>query len=97
MKFYNRVLGNRDYTLFEVVHYGLGLPPTISSFGTVENASVSDWHAMKTGASLNKTEDDDIAFYMNKKEQFANRGNLTLPRTVHVSALENLSLYAFYR
>ena len=75
MKFYNRVLGNRDYTLFEVVHYGLGLPPTISSFGTVENASVSDWHAMKTGASLNKTEDDDIAFYMNKKEQFANRGN----------------------
>ena len=46
---------------------------------------------------MNKTEDDDIAFYMNKKEQFANRGSLTLPRTVHVSALENLSLYAFYR
>ena len=22
MKFYNRILGNRDYTLFEVVHYG---------------------------------------------------------------------------
>ena len=55
MKFYNRVLGNRDYTLFEVVHHGIGLPPTISSFGDVENASLSDWHSLKTGAALATT------------------------------------------
>ena len=95
MKFYNRVLGNRDYTLFEVVHHGLGLPPTISSFGDVENASLSDWHSMKTGAALTKTEDDDIAFHMNKKEQFAQRGDLILPRNARLSDISNLSFYAF--
>ena len=37
MKFYNRLLGNRDYSLFEVVHFGLRLPGTLSSFGPVES------------------------------------------------------------
>ena len=40
MKYYNRILGNRDYSLFEVVHYGLRLPGTISNFGNVESVSV---------------------------------------------------------
>ena len=32
MKFYNRILGNRDYTLFEVVHHGLRLAPCYFEF-----------------------------------------------------------------
>ena len=47
MKFYNRILGNRDYTLFEVVHHGLRLPAVISSFGDVFNASLSSWRAVR--------------------------------------------------
>ena len=47
MKFYNRLLGNRDYSLFEVVHFGLRLPGTLSSFGPVESVSVSNWSSVK--------------------------------------------------
>ena len=97
MKFYNRVIGNRDYTLFEVVHFGIGLPPTISSFGTVDNASVSDWHALKMGAAMSQTQDDADAFYANKKDQFANRGDYVRPATISPLDLENISFYAFHR
>ena len=65
MKFYNRVIGNRGYTLFEVVHFGIGLPPTISSFGTIDNASVSDWHALKTGKALTQADDAENPFHFN--------------------------------
>ena len=30
-----RVLGGRDHSLLETVHFGLRLPPTISSYGEV--------------------------------------------------------------
>ena len=42
MKSYNRVLGNNDYIFFEIVHHAIGLPPTISNFGDVDNANLSD-------------------------------------------------------
>ena len=90
-------MGNRDYTLFEVIHYGVGLPPTISSFGDVENASVSDWHALKAGLTLSRTGDDDRAFHMNKKEQFSQRGSCILPRHMQIEELMDLSFYGFYR
>ena len=77
-KIYNRVLGNRDYTLFEVVHYGDGLPPTISSFGSVDNAGVSDWHALKTGPALERIEDEDTALHLHKHEPVSYT-HLTLP------------------
>ena len=32
MKFYSKLIGNRDYTLFEVVHFGLRLPGVLHSF-----------------------------------------------------------------
>ena len=43
MKFYSKVLGGRDYSLLEAVHFGLRLPATISSFGEVRSVSISDW------------------------------------------------------
>ena len=60
-KFYNRVIGNRDYTLFEVVRYGIRLPPILSSFGDVHNASLSSWKALKpTKAIRFLGEDEDV-------------------------------------
>ena len=52
MKFYSRILGHRDYSLFEVLHFGLGLPGVLSSFGNVSTASVSNWAALKRGEAL---------------------------------------------
>ena len=52
MKFYSRILGHRDYSLFEVLHFGLGLPGVLSSFGDVSSASVSNWAALKRGEAL---------------------------------------------
>ena len=52
MKFYSRILGHRDYSLFEVLHFGLGLPGVLSSFGDVSTASVSNWAALKRGEVL---------------------------------------------
>ena len=52
MKFYNRLLGNRDYSLYEVVHFGLRLPGVLSSFGPVEPVSVSNWSSVKRGKAL---------------------------------------------
>ena len=46
-KFYNRVIGDHDYSLFEVLHVGLRLPGTLSSFGHVATASVANWCSVK--------------------------------------------------
>ena len=47
MKFYSQILGDREYSLFEVVHAGLGLPATLTNFGQVFHASVSDYVSLK--------------------------------------------------
>ena len=49
MKFYSKLIGNRDYTLFEVVHFGLRLPGVLHSFGPVESVSLSNWASVKVG------------------------------------------------
>ena len=59
MKFYNRILGNRDYTLFEVVHHGLRLPAVISSFGDVFNASLSSWRAVRPPRETSEDADEE--------------------------------------
>ena len=41
MKFYSQMLGYRDYSLFEVAHFGLRLPGVVSKFGDVPFAFVS--------------------------------------------------------
>ena len=48
MQLYNRILGDRDYSLFEVVHFGLRLPGVLSGFGEVRSASVSNWAMLKS-------------------------------------------------
>ena len=47
MKFYSKILGDRDYSLSEVMHFGLRLPHTISSFAQTVSASASDWVPLK--------------------------------------------------
>ena len=32
MKFYSKVIGDREYSLFETVHFGLCLPPYVVKF-----------------------------------------------------------------
>ena len=97
MKFYNRLLGNRDYSLFEVVHFGLRLPGTLSSFGPVESVSVSNWSSVKRGAALRALPKGDRVTHLSKLEIFNARSFLERPETVPLQALENLSSYAFWR
>ena len=97
MKFYNRLLGNRDYSLFEVVHFGLRLPGTLSSFGPVESVSVSNWSTVKRGAALRGLPTGDRVTHLNKLEVFNARSFLERPESVPLAALENLSFYAFWR
>ena len=52
MKFYSRILGDRDYSLFEVLHFGLRLPGVLSSFPDVRAASVSNWASIKRGRAM---------------------------------------------
>ena len=95
MKFYSRILGDREYLLFEVMHFGLRLPGT--RFGPVNSISVSNWSAVKRGRALNRLKKDERATYLSKVELFNLRAHLELPRTVPVSRLESLSFYAFWR
>ena len=59
MKFYSRVLGDRDYSVFEVVHFGMGLPGVLSSFGNVEKASVSNWASLKRRTDIENLSSSD--------------------------------------
>ena len=56
MKSYSQVLGGRDYSLLETMHFGLRLPGTISSFKTVHSVSVSNWAPLERGAALTFTQ-----------------------------------------
>ncbi len=57
MKFYSKVIGDREYSLFETVHFGLRLPPTLSSFQNVTNVSVSNWAVVKSAQELKGSTD----------------------------------------
>ena len=97
MKFYTRVLGGRDYSLLETVHFGLRLPATISSFGDVRSVSISDWSVVKPGHVLQHMPRNDRATFKNKREIFDHRRELTRPNTMVEDDLKNLSMYAFWR
>ena len=98
MKFYNRVLGDRDYTLFEVVRTGLRLPPILSSFGTVENLSLSSWRTLRRPAATSGIDkDDELVVSANKVDVFNLRATLPRPPSITDMDLADLSFYAFYR
>ena len=97
MKFYNRVLGDRDYTLFEVLRTGLRLPPILSSFGTVENLSLSSWRALRRPAPISCPDEDEEVVSANKVDVFNHRASLRRPPSIVDADLADLSFYAFYR
>ena len=97
MKFYNHILGNRDYSLMETVHYGLRLPDVCSTFGEVDSVSVSNWACLKRGHILNFLQRGDRATHMSKLEIFNYRSILKRPPTIQDSYLQNISFYAFWR
>jgi hypothetical protein len=97
MKFYSKVLGGRDYSLLEAVHFGLRLPATISSFGEVRSVSISDWSVVKSAEALKYAKRDERATFKNKREIFDQRRHLARPNTVSEDDLKNLSMYAFWR
>ena len=97
MKFYNRILGDRDYTLFEVTRVGLRLPPVLSSFGDVFNASLSDWRALRPSAQIALAGPDESVESANKVDLFDARGSLRRPNTISEADLCNLSFYRFWR
>jgi hypothetical protein len=96
-KFYSRILGDRDYSLLEVLHNGLRLPAVLSSFTDVQTVSVSNWAPVKSGWALRKTEKHERVTWMTKLEQFNYRAFLELPSKFQTSFLENLSFYCFWR
>ena len=97
MRFYSKVIGDREYSLFETVHFGLCLPPTLSSLSRVTSVSVSNWAALKRDMLRQQTKFDERVTFLSKLEVFDCRGDL--PRTSLVSdeELSNLSFYAFWR
>jgi len=97
MKFYNQMLGNRDYTLLEVLHFGLRLPGVASALGRVRDVSVSQWSALRRGGDFARLSPGDRCTLRNKLELFGARGMLTRPSTVHLDDLRNISFYQFWR
>ena len=97
MKFYSRILGDRDYSLFEVLHFGLRLPGVLSSFGDVKRASVSNWTTLKTGQQATFTKANQRITNRSALEIFNQRGELKRPATLKDEALSGISFYAFNR
>ena len=97
MKFYSQIIGGRDYSLLETIHFGLRLPGVLSSFGPVQSVSISNWNAVKHSKHLKDTGDHQRATYLNKLELFNERQHLKLPQSMSLSHLECISLYCFWR
>ena len=97
MKCYSRILGGRDYSLFECLHFGLRLPGTLSSFGDVQSISVSNRAPLKRGKALRMLKKDDRATYFTKVEFFDARAVLERSALVKEQDLHDLSFYAFWR
>ena len=97
MKFYNKMLGGRDYSIFEVLHFGLNLPGTISSFGNVDSCSVSNWSTLKHPQALAKLKKNERCNNLSKLELFNIRAELDRPSHVQPEDLQNISFYAFWR
>ena len=70
MKFYSKVIGDREYSVFETVHFGLRLPATLSSLPHTVSASVSDWATLKNASERGKLKAGDRVTNLSKKEIF---------------------------
>ena len=97
MKVYSRILGGRDYSLFETLHFGLRLPGTLSSFGDVSSIPISDWAPLKRGKALKHTKADERATYRTKIEIFDGRQSLARSPHIKDTDLHDISFYAFWR
>ena len=97
MKFYSRILGDCDYSLFEVLHFGLRLPGVLSSFGDVKPASVSNWSTIKSGKSAAALAPGERITNRSALELFNQRGQLKRPATLREEALSGISFDAFSR
>ena len=97
MKFYSKLIGNRDYSLFEVAHFGLRLPGVLSSFGSVESVTVSNWSSLKRGRALRCTAAGERVTHLNKVELFNNRQYLLRGSHIPDEDLANISFYCFWR
>ena len=97
MKLYSRVLGGRDYSLLETVHYGLRLPATVSSFGSVRSVGISDWAVVKRGQAMAETRRSERETFRNNREIFDRRSEYERPKTIELDDLKHLSMYAFWR
>jgi hypothetical protein len=97
MKFYSQILGGRDYSLFEVAHFGVRLPGVLSSFGDVHSASVSNWAGLKKGMPLARTAASERVTHHSALEKFNLRCTLRLPKSMAMDELENISFYSFSR
>ena len=81
----------------EVLHFGLKLPGTISSFGHVESCSVSNWSVLKHAQIVKKLQKSERITELSKLETFNVRCLLQRPSTIAEEDLENISFYAFWR
>ena len=97
MKFYSKILGDRDYSLFEVAHFGLRLPHTLSSFGETVSANVSNWCTLKSGFHVRTSGRHERITNCSKLELFNFRDFLQHSPGFTESNLRGLSFYAFWR
>jgi len=106
-KFYSRMLGERDYSLFEAVHIGLGLP-LMYSLMPVVSLNTLGGRAMKTEKQLEGCKPDDPVEWKSKLDQFDDRLQLVrrshkgqsatavAARTAAEAEVRDVSLYEFY-
>ena len=97
MKFYFKILGDRDYSLFEVMHFGLRLPHTLSSFGETVSANVSNWCTLKSGFHVRTSGRHERITNFSKLELFNFRENLQHSAAFSENDLRGISFYAFWR
>ena len=97
MKFYSQIIGGRDYSLLETVHFGIRLPGTLSSFGDVEPCSLSSYARVKPRSVLKTLDDAEKATTDNKLQCFNKRFSYRRPKSTADHLLENLSFYTFWR
>ena len=71
-KFYSRMLGERDYSLFEAVHIGLGLPLMYNAMPVVSLSTLGS-RALKTGKHLAECGPLDSVEWNSKVDEFDRR------------------------
>ena len=96
-KFYSRVIGDRDYSLFECMHFALQLPGVLSNFGQVHSASLANWAPLKRSADVRMASEGERVTHLSKLELFNRRALLLLPKHFPAAHLSGLSFFAFWR